>query len=43
MRRDETDGPGTNIAVPGGLSRATPDTMINAGLAGSRIGERVRG
>jgi len=43
MRRDETDGPGTNMAVPGGRSRVTPDTTIDAGLAGSRIGERVKG
>jgi len=43
MRRDEMDGPGTNMAVPGGRSRATPDTMIDAGLAGSSIGKRVQG
>ena len=31
------------MAVRGGCSRAMPETMIEAGLAGSRIGKRVQG
>jgi len=45
MRWDKPDGPGTNKAVPGGHSRATPDAVIYAaaGLAGSQTGAKAKG